>query len=219
MSKARDSFGKYRENARKTDHVMRTLLYCLFSFSRRSSFFRRRNHLVYLAILFSGLIVSVRPAQGQQAKPEEYQVKATYLYNFSRFIVWPAASGKDQTFDICVLGRDPFGAVLDATVGNESIDDRKLVARRIAAPHEAAGCRILFISPSEASRVKEILTSLEKSSVLTVSDLPGFTSNGGMIQFVVNDNRVRFEVNLAAAEKAGLSLSSQLLKVAADVKR
>ncbi len=155
----------------------------------------------------------------QQPKPEEYQVKAVYLYNFGRFVEWPASAKKNDSFAICVLGRDPFGAALDATLAGAAIDNQKLVARRISSAREATTCRILFVSSSESSHSKEILAALEKAAVLTVSDMPGFASNGGMIQFVLQGNRVRFEVNLTAAENAGLALSSQLLKVATDIKK
>jgi hypothetical protein len=155
----------------------------------------------------------------QQSKPEEYQVKAVYLYNFGRFVQWPAAAASNDSFTVCILGHDPFGAVLDNTLAGDAVGDLKLVARRISTPRDAAACRILFVSSSEASRAKEILARMEKSPVLTVSDMPGFTASGGMIQFVLKENKVRFEVNLAAAEKAGLSFSSQLLKVATDIRK
>jgi hypothetical protein len=170
-----------------------------------------------LILAASAAFASCAAAQG--ARPEEYQVKAVYLYNFGRFIDWPAAAAKDDSFAICVLGIDPFGAALDATVAQEKIGDRNLVARRIATARDATGCRILFVSSSEASHVKDILGSLNNSSILTVSDIPGFTSDGGMIEFVLKENKVRFEVNLTRADKAGLIFSSQLLKVAADVRR
>ena len=155
----------------------------------------------------------------QQPKPEEYQVKAVYLYNFGRFVEWPASAKTGNSFAICVLGRDPFGAALDTTVAGAIIDNQKLVARRVSSAREATNCRILFISSSESNHGKDILAEVEKVSVLTVSDMPGFAGNGGMIQFVLRENKVRFEVNLAAAEKAGLTLSSQLLKVATEIKK
>ena len=161
----------------------------------------------------------VSHAAAQESKPQEYQVKAVYLYNFGRFIDWPAAAAKDDSFAICVLGEDPFGRALDATVAGEKIGNRGLITRHVATEHDASGCRILFISSSEAAHVKDILESLSNSSILTVSDMAGFTSDGGMIQFVLKENRVRFEVNLTRAEKAGLIFSSQLLKVASDVRR
>ena len=129
------------------------------------------------------------------------------------------ARSRDRPFTICVLGEDPFGRALDATLAGKAINNRKLVARRIASVRDATDCQILFVSSSEASHVAEIVASLSKTGTLTVSDVPGFTNKGGMIQFVLIENKVRFEVNLNAAEKEGLTISSQLLKVAANVKR
>jgi hypothetical protein len=189
-----------------------------FRIARRNRALRRR--LALLAAIFLVSIGLCPSGIAQQPKPEEYQVKAVYLYNFGRFVVWPGTAAATQgTFDVCVLGRDPFGSALDATLAGEAIDNRKLAARRIAIPREATNCQILFISSSETTRIKEILAAVHSSAVLTVSDMPGFTSNGGMIQFVLKENKVRFEVNLTAAEKAGLTLSSQLLKVATDIRK
>jgi YfiR/HmsC-like len=178
----------------------------------------RLRRIAVLALMFGGNLAFGIGASAQQSKPEEYQVKAVYLYNFGRFIEWPTAASADELFTICVLGRDPFGAVLDTTLAGETINNRKLAAKRISSLRDAAGCRILFVSSSESGRTREILNAVEKSWVLTVSDMPNFTNYGGMIQFVLRDNKVRFEVNLGAAEKAGLSFSSQLLKVATDIR-
>ena len=157
----------------------------------------------------------------QQPKPNEYQVKATYLYNFGRFVKWPETTpaGKGDSFSVCVLGQDPFGPVLDSTLAGEALDGKPVVLRRLSKPQDAGECRILFISTTEEKHLKEILTALDESGVLTVSDMPGFTKRGGMIQFVLEGDRVRFEIKLASAESAKLVLSSELLKVAASVKR
>ena len=158
--------------------------------------------------------------QAQQSSPTEYEVKAAYLYNFGKFVQWPSSAlANGNSFPICVLGRDPFGATLDSTTLGESINTKKIVIKRIASAEEAPGCRILFISSSEESRLREILRALDSTSVLTVSELPHFTRDGGMVQFVMEANRVRFEVNLTVAENASLVLSSQLLKVATAVRR
>lgn len=153
-------------------------------------------------------------ACAQSKRPEEYQVKAVYLFNFGKFVEWPERAAKEPDFPICVLGVDPFGSTLDSVLGGEVISGRKLVARRISTVRDATGCRILFISSSEASRFKEILTEAQTLPILTVSDAATFLSAGGMVQFVVRENKVRFDVSLAPADKAGLILSSQLLKVA-----
>jgi len=159
--------------------------------------------------------------QGQHAKPTEYEVKATYLYNFGRFVDWPPKVTQNQSgsFSICVLGQDPFGPALNATLSDETVAGKRVVAKRVPTPQDAVNCRVLFISSSEHARLKQILMTLADASVLTVSDLPQFTQRGGMVQFILEGNRVRFEVNLAAAEHAGLSLSSELLKVAMNVRR
>ncbi len=156
--------------------------------------------------------------QAQQAKPSEYQVKAAYLYNFTLFVSWPnfdkSASGP---FGVCVLGKDPFGAALDSTFAGETFGRQPIHIQRITDPRDARPCRILFISRSEDKKLNTILSSLSDAEVLTVSDIPDFSQRGGMIQFVWQGESVRFEVNLQAAQSAGLVLSSDLLKVATSV--
>jgi hypothetical protein len=155
----------------------------------------------------------------QRSSPSEYEVKAAYLYDFGKFVAWPAKVAASDDFPICVLGQDPFGPTFDATIAGETINGKKVVVNRISKPQDALSCRILFISASEESQLKEILATIDKTSVLTVSDISQFTRRGGMIQFVTDANRVRFEVNVTTAERAGLTLSSQLLKVAINVRK
>ena len=109
--------------------------------------------------------------------------------------------------------------MLDNTLIGESINNRKLEARRIASAREADGCELPLVSSSQAARTKEILAAVEKFGPLTVSDMPNFVTNGGMIQFLLVDNKVRFEVSLKPAQKAGLNFSSQLLKVATSIRK
>ena len=173
-----------------------------------------------VALFVAGLL-TVPGLHAQNSKPTDFQVKAAYLYNFGRFIEWPAnvTPAKTGYFNICVVGEDPFGAALDATLSGELIGNQKVVARRITSPHEASECRILFISSSETKRLNKIIESLDKTPVLTVSDAPQFSQRGGMIQFVLEGSRIRFEVNLAATQRAGLTPSSELLKVATAIRR
>ena len=174
----------------------------------------------FMALVIACALVGASYLNAQQPTPTEYEVKAAYLYNFGKFVGWPAkVTAASELFSICVLGEDPFGASFDATIASESINGKKVVVKRITKPQDAVSCRILFISSSEESRLKEILATLDKTSVLTVSDISQFTRRGGMIRFVMEVNRVRFEVNLTTAEHAGLTLSSQLLKVAISVRR
>src|SRR6202020_1018832 len=137
----------------------------LFYVRRRIRELRRSYGRVFLLACCIACIYFAAPANAQQAKPEEYRVKAAYLYNFGKFVDWPDTAAKDESFKICVLGRDPFGSELDATISGETIDNRKLVALRIASPGDAAGCRILFISSSETAHLKEILAVVDKSGV------------------------------------------------------
>ncbi|PYV95690.1 MAG: DUF4154 domain-containing protein [Acidobacteria bacterium] len=175
------------------------------------------SHLLALAVLWGLTGILFLHAQ---ASPTEYQVKAAYLYNFGKFVEWPTrGTTSESSFNICVLGQDPFGSTFGSTLGGENIKGKSVLLKRIPNAQEAVGCHILFISSSEEPRLKEILAALDKTSVLTVSDMPQFTRRGGMIQFVMDANRVRFEVNLTSAERTGLTVSSQLLKVAISVRR
>jgi hypothetical protein len=178
-----------------------------------------RPLLMTIAIVWG--LLSGLDAGGQATKPTDYQVKAAYLYNFGRFVEWPAkgATPQNSSFTICVLGEDPFGQALDATLAGETIGNQKVTARRISSLQESADCQILFISSSEAKRLNKIMEALGNSAVLTVSDIPQFSQRRGMIQLLMEGNRIRFEVNLAATQRAGLTLSSELLKVATAVRR
>ena len=172
-----------------------------------------------LAVGIASVLLGPSYLHAQRSSPSEYEVKAAYLYDFGKFVAWPAKVAASDDFPICVLGQDPFGPTFDATIAGETINGKKVVVNRITKPQDALSCRILFISASEESQLKEILATLDKTSVLTVSDISQFTRRGGMIQFVTDANRVRFEVNVTTAERAGLTLSSQLLKVAINVRK
>ena len=202
------------------NHVRGTgLLRCVLPGQGNSPTLAPRTLFAAIAIAWGLLAVPVMRAQS--AKPPDYEVKAAYLYNFGRFVEWPAkvTAAKTGAFSICVLGEDPFGPALDATLAGERIGNQKVVARRISSPHESVDCQILFISTSEASRLNKIIDSLDKTAVLTVSDIPQFSQHRGMIQLVLEGSRIRFEVNLTATQRAGLTLSSELLKVATAVRR
>jgi hypothetical protein len=157
------------------------------------------------------------PLPAQQQHPTESQVKAAYLYNFGKFVRWQSDRAGNPELLICVLGKDPFGALLDATVEGESIDGRKLAVRRIAKVQDGSSCSILYISSSEESQLTPILSTAQRFGALTVSDIPRFAERGGVIGFVVQQDKIRFEVNRGAAEQSHLALSSELLKVASKL--
>ena len=187
--------------------------------SRRRSAARR----ILLALLLAICLGAAPRAFAQShPRPTEYQLKAQYLTDFGRFVKkWgnrpPPAS--DESFAICVLGQDPFGQSLDTAVRGENIGGAPLVVRRIAHPMDAAGCRILFVSSSESGQLPAILDAIGTAPVLTVSDIPYFVREGGIIEFVPDGYRVKFEIYLGVAQRVGLSLSSDLLKVARVVRR
>jgi hypothetical protein len=182
----------------------------------------RRAHGPRLGLTALALTWALVAAQGlwaQSPKPTDYDVKAVYLYNFGRFVEWPArVTAKSDSFTVCVLGQDPFGPALDATLAGETIGGKSVAAKRISNPPEAVRCQIVFISSVEDSRFNKIIEALDREAVLTVSDMPQFSQRGGMIQFVLEGKNVRFEVNLTAVQRAGLTLSSELLKVATTVR-
>jgi hypothetical protein len=188
---------------------------------RRHPFLRRLRRFAVFVTIALGAFSPEPILRAQQPKASEFQVKAAYLYNFGRFVQWPDESGTDrnESFEICVLGTDPFGQALDATLAGGTIGGKNVAAKRITKPQDVNSCRILFISSSEESHLKEDLAALDKTRVLTVSDIPRFSERGGMIGFILDGNRVRFDVNLDSAQGAGLTLSSELLKVATSVRK
>ena len=157
------------------------------------------------------------PAQvtGQEALPE-YQVKAAYLFNFLKFVEYPSESFADPLAPIIigVVGEDPFGRALPQVVTGKTVQGRDLVIHVYRAGEDLRGAHILFISPSEKKRLPTILSSLRDSSVLTVADTEGFLEAGGMIQFLYENNRVRFAINVDATGRAKLKMSSKLLSLA-----
>lgn len=148
--------------------------------------------------------------------PLEYELKAAFLYNFVKFVEWPADAfaGTRSPLTICVYGEDPFGASLDGAVRGETVGERSLLVQRPQALDRLRDCHVLFVSRSERPRMREILSRLERAPVLTVGDSDGFLREGGMINFVLEENKIRFLINQEAAERSGLRISSKLLRLA-----
>lgn len=148
----------------------------------------------------------------------EYLVKAAILYNFAKFARWPrtAFDHDESPLRLCVLGDDPFGHAL-ASIEGKQINDRRLQTTIIADAAEARRCHILFVSDPEQATMKPLIAAIGAQPVLTVADQPGFALAGGMINLKTVDNRSQFDVNLGAAERAGLTLSAKLLRLATSV--
>ena len=152
----------------------------------------------------------------QQQEIPEYQVKAAFIFNFAKFVDWPARSFAKTNSPIVVgvLGKNVFGDNLEKVIRDKTVNNRRFRFIEVASTDEATHCHILFISPSEKDNVRKIIESLRNASVLTIGETDHFTDAGGMINFVLEGRNIRFEINNTAAKKAGLQISSKLLSLA-----
>jgi hypothetical protein len=164
----------------------------------------------------AGLLLRGSMAFGADDFPE-YQVKAAFLLNFIKFTDWPATAFADASSPvyICILGDDPFGSALDQVVSGETVNGRKVAVRRIKRTPESQACQVLFIVKPD----KDTFKTLPGPGVLTVGEGESFIRNGGMIAFIVENRRVRFDINQSAADAGALKLSSKLLTVARAVQK
>lgn len=150
--------------------------------------------------------------------PDEYQVKAAFIYNFAKFVEWPAGvlGAKDLPLTVCLVGRDPFGTAWAGIEGRQ-VQGHPLQVKRGVVPGEAGGCHVLFIADSEERRVPALLTAVGSLPVLTVSDMEAFAEAGGAVGLVVAEGRLQFDTSLTALQRAGIRASSQVLKLARNV--
>jgi hypothetical protein len=181
---------------------------------------RGRRGVARLAFAIA-IAASAAVLAAQAQRRPEYQVKAAYLYGFGKFVEWPAGAlpSGGLAFVVCVLGDDPFGRELDEVTAGAVMKGKPVSIRRISRVDESGACHTLFISASEDVRIGAILETVGERPILTVSDAPQFAERGGMIGFALDGNRVRFTLNLPAAQDAGLVLNSELLRVAAAILR
>jgi hypothetical protein len=185
---------------------------------------RRRNLLRCVAVLLIAVIAAWGPAGrlgSQDQGLSEYQVKARYLYNFPLFVEWPGRAFRtpDSPFVLGIVGQDPFGGILDELASNRTLHGRKIVIHRLKRDQDLRQCQLLFISRSEKDHVGSILAKVSGGTVLTVSEIEGFSTTGGVIGLVFDDDRVRFEINLDNAASAGLTISAKLSSLARAVRR
>lgn len=177
----------------------------------------QRPSLLTAALLMAWPMCALQPASSSSSTPSQSDVEAVYLFDFGKFVRWPA--GEDQgPLHICVASTPAFAAGLEKIVANETINGRNLDVRPVLRPEDEGGCAILFIDASERERSDALLRGTFDKPILTVSDLPDFLARGGMIQFQIIQKRVRFSVNLDAVNHSSLTMSSELLKVAVEVK-
>jgi hypothetical protein len=150
----------------------------------------------------------------------EYQVKATFLYNFTKFTDWPPRvfASSNAPIVIGIVGEDPFGKTIDEVVSGEVVGGHPLVVKRLHADDDLRSCHVLFISRSEKERLPAMLSRLKGSPVLSVGEINGFAEQGGMVNLLLANKTVKIEINQAAAEQADLQISAKLLKLARLVK-
>lgn len=157
--------------------------------------------------------------RAQSAIQREYEIKAAYLYNFINYINWPADAlpPAGGTITIGIVGESPFGPALNPLNGKD-VKGRSLAVKQVESLKDIEQCQIVFICPSEKLRFPQMLQQLKDTQVLTVSETEGFAEQGGIINFISERNKVRFEINLDAARRKDLTISSELLKLAKLVK-
>ena len=162
------------------------------------------------------LLLAMRIGAAEPPVEEEYHVKGAYLLNFAKFVVWPEQvfKGPSDPIVICVLGQNPFGAEFERAARDTVVARRSLALREISDPQQAIQCQIVFVSSAERKRGRTLLQALQNSSVLTVGETDGFITSGGVIAFKLEEEKVRIEINTAAAEHAKLHISAKLLSLA-----
>jgi hypothetical protein len=180
---------------------------------------RQRGNRHCIALYFLSIVAGsscFAPVRADPTAPTEYEVKAAFIYNFAKYTRWPEASASEtrKPFVIGVIGRDPFGQALDDAMRGRSLEGRAVVVRRFSKVAEVADCDILFVSSSEKNNLQSIFEVLHQAPVLTIGDMDRFAERGGMINLTTEETHVRFEINVEAAERAGLKPGSQLLRLA-----
>jgi hypothetical protein len=174
---------------------------------------------LFLGVLFAIFFGALSSAQGQSGGSTEYNVKAAFLFHFAQFVEWPAEAFKDVAAPLtyCTIGDDPFRGVLDQALNGKTVGAHPLRVAHLREPNEALNCQVLFLGAAEKKRFGEALAGVNHLPVLTVGETEHFVDEGGIIGFCLEENKIRFEVNMRAATKAKLKISAKLLALAKTV--
>ena len=176
----------------------------------------------HAAVIVLAAFACVAISRAYAAAPAygEYEVKAAFLCKFAKFVEWPeeALPREDTPIVIGVLGDDPFGTTLDKTVDGKTVKGRAIKTKRASSPKDLKECHIVFVCASEKARLKEIFVQFKTRNVLTVGETDGFTEKGGIIQFAVENKKIGLRISNKAGKRAGLKISSQLLKLDRDAR-
>jgi hypothetical protein len=177
---------------------------------------RRAGFLVIVCCVF----LSPPSALSLEQQTLEYPVKLAFLYNFTKFIEWPADAYNDPAapLTICIVGSDPFSPDLEDQLRTRAVESHPIAVRTVRPDDTLNQCHIVFVPVTERGQVPRIVSGLKGSSALTVGESQGFDQMGGIINFTVRENKFHFEVNPLAAERARLTISSKLLAIATIVK-
>ena len=179
----------------------------------------RGSRLIVAVLLSLSLALGANAQSAASAASSEYLIKAGFIYNFAQLVQWPSAafSQADSPIVIGILGTDPFGTSIDRVFENKKLDGRNLIVKRLKWSKELKDlteCNILFVSSSEKEHIPDLINTVKWLPILTIGETPGFASRGGIINLTLEDNKVRFEVNIGAAKQANLNISSRLLALA-----
>jgi len=179
----------------------------------------KRSRLIVAVLLSLSVAVGTNAQSSASAASSEYLIKAGFIYNFAQLVQWPSAafSQPDSPIVIGILGTDPFGTSIDRVVENKKLEGHTLIVKRLRWGKdlkELTECNILFISSSEKEHIADIVNMVKWLPILTIGETPGFAARGGIINLTLEDNKVRFEVNIGAAKQANLNISSRLLALA-----
>lgn len=168
------------------------------------------------AVLSVAFLLGFHASASSQPRTTEYDVKAAFLYNFVKFAEWPDSAFRDEEAPIVIgiFGEDPFGPELDRMLEKKTAHGRRFQIRRLLLPGDAASCHVLFVANASTERLPTLLEAIGSRPVLTIGESPGFALSGGHINFVVENNRVVFEINVQQSASASLKFSSQLLRLA-----
>src|SRR5208337_2307923 len=158
-------------------------------------------------------------AYSETPRAQEYELEAAFLFNFAKLTQWPdnAIRPPDKNFELCILGADTFGRSIEL-LRDRTIGGRNVSVTRITDISESSGCNLIYIASSERDHLTEIIGHVRNKAILTVSDIKGFENEGGIIALVLKDNRVKIRLNIDAAGRANLKISSYLLEVAEIVR-
>lgn len=172
-----------------------------------------------IVVVLVALVAAPRKSS-RLSQPSEYQLKAAFLLNFAKFTDWPETSfaSPEAPFAICVFGKDPFGSALDDVLLNKTVAARPVVVKRLRDQAEARLCQMVSICSGEYEYLRGILESLRGASALVVGESDGFAASGGIVEFTLEQNHVRFTINTDAAEQAGWKFRPKLLSLAKIVR-